>query len=710
MYLTLPAGVMAAAFDLADAGDSDSFTVAAGMTETRGGVNFTCDSAYPCTVTLTNSAGTLVAKYMTQKDMEADTAMVMAAAVPVPPPEPMPVEFTSTLELSALAQDRLKAVPGLTDAGDSTTVDIPAGETVTRAASGNAGVMFMCDSMYDCRVTISNSAGTITATMVTMRLPDSDDPMVMVSAPAPVDTFAELNAGSTDAIRADVTGNADDAGATAPMFTATELIGMGIGGPGVLNADDAGLRSDFQANGANFGASPGDTAAAPGAVPALTMGQTITGAMDAIDASDDMGSAPDGWGMKTLFRDWGDTAGDGDGGYETAAIVVKNLGEGTPYPFDRDLHDMYANVPAQAMFDLSILASGGPPTVVSLGTSVSINADGVVTGNFTASVQSMQWANMVFDSDSLVPAQSQDLLIDVGETFTGSYFGAPGQFQCISGGPSNESCALARNDDGTVGVNNISTTEGMTDSTGRWSFTPDPGAMITVPDQDWMAYGAWLTTPDNPDGGAEAHRLGVFFNGIDTWVPATEALLSTGDNALRGKATYSGGATGVYVDGEDSGLFTARAMLEAVFDADGVVQDADQRISGRIDNFRGTDGVYLGDDTQASPNDPTAGENDWVVELGAIDFTDTTTGTLSTDTDNVTGSADGVAWTGRWNGQFFGPSGTQAKPLAPSGVAGQFWAETVDPLTADTTDPDVDAATVGPVTAVVGAFGATKDD
>ena len=48
--------------------------------------------------------------------------------------------------------------------------------------------------------------------------------------------------------------------------------------------------------------------------------------------------------MKTLFRDWGDTAGDpGDGGFETGAIVVKNLGEGTPHPFDRKLSDRYVN-------------------------------------------------------------------------------------------------------------------------------------------------------------------------------------------------------------------------------------------------------------------------------------------------------------------------------------------------------------------------------
>ena len=86
----------------------------------------------------------------------------------------------------------------------------------------------------------------------------------------------------------------------------------------------------------------------------------ITGADDAIGASDDMGSAPAGWVMKTLFRDWGDTAGDGDGGFETAAIVVKNLGEGTDYPFDRKLSGKYVNANAKNMFALTVLANGGP--------------------------------------------------------------------------------------------------------------------------------------------------------------------------------------------------------------------------------------------------------------------------------------------------------------------------------------------------------------
>ena len=38
------------------------------------------------------------------------------------------------------------------------------------------------------------------------------------------------------------------------------------------------------------------------------------------------------------------------------------------------------------------------------------------------------------------------------------------------------------------------------DGQANWEFTPDPGAMVTVPDQDWMVFGAWLTTPDGGTG------------------------------------------------------------------------------------------------------------------------------------------------------------------------------------------------------------------
>ena len=179
----------------------------------------------------------------------------------------------------------------------------------------------------------------------------------------------------------------------------------------------------------------------------------------------------------------------------------------------------------------------------------------------------------------------------------------------------------------------------------------------------------------------------------------------TADNAagLHGTATYTGGATGIYVDGDDSGLFTATAMLTATFDENGDSADdaTDYMIEGEINNFRGTDGVYLGDDTQATPNDPDAGgENDWVVMLDASNIED-----LATES-GTTGSADGLQWTGMWSGSLFGPAMGENEDgdmvsVAPSGVAGQFRATTG----ATTDDMDIDHNT-----AVIGAFGATMDD
>ena len=649
----------------------------------------------------------------------------MDAGMEMPMPDPaMPVDVTMPVTLGDEEQELLREVLTNTRYNPITneyvvvdvdgTVDIPAGGTATRG-----DVEFTCDSAYPCTVTITNSLGTIIAEVSTQKLPDADNPVVMAVSTLPVDAFARLNPGSTAVIRAFVNDDPDPPepleARNAPNWMATELIGMGIGGPGVLDASMAGLRSAFQANGADLTghATDADTnaatpaIAAPGASPDLRMGTTITGADDGFDASmSDIASAPDGWVMKTLFRDWGDTAGDGDGGFETGAIVVKNLGEGTPYPFGGKLSGKYVNDSAKAMFDLTILASGGVPGVTTLATSVDINMSGTVA---TAT----QWEAMVFDSGSLVPAQDQDLVVDAGETFTGTYFGAPGQFQCL-GAIDNNSCGLMRNDDGdVVVVDQPFQTDGTANGTGiqngRWSFTPGDGAMITVPDQDWMAYGAWLTTPDDGTGD---HRFGVFFNGFDPYAFEADTLTANDAAGLRGSATYSGGATGIYVDGTDSGLFTARAMLTADFDkaSDGVDDEAvDYMISGRIDNFRGTDGEALGADTGDMANPQGRGENDWVVVLEAFDLNTTgdeaTAGAIAnTDTS---GSADGVSWEGKWNGQLFGLSvNADDEPIAPSGVAGQFWANTGSPDDGDMMTLDDNDA----VTSVAGAFGATKDE
>ncbi len=620
-----------------------------------------------------------------------DAPATDTSGTPDPVPDPAaPVDVMMYVDVSGEAeQDALLAV--LPDTGDSDTLTVPAGGSAMRGGiEGVVGpVVFTCMSDHDCTFTVTNNLGTIVASVSTQKLPDADDPTFTAEVPMRADTFAELNEGSAAGIRGEVMVDST-LSPEAPTLQLTELTGMGIGESGVLNADKAGLRSLLDPNGADFGGAPGNAAAPPGDAPTLTMGSMLTGADHAIDPSDDMAPAPDGWGMKTLFADWGDTATDpGDGGFETGAIVVKNLGEGEENPFDADLHDLYVNVAAQRLYDLTVLADGDPPTVTSLATSVDITS---------TAATSAQWAAMVFDSTSLVEAQDQDLLIDEGETFRGMYFGAPGKFQCaIMSGPMG--CALARNDDGTVGVNDTNADPDVVASTGRWTFTPDPGAMIEVPDQDWMAYGAWLTTPDNTGG---THRIGVFFNGMDPYEGGMDAYDATLSAGLRGSATYSGGATGIYVDDDDSGLFTARAMLDADFDkaSDGMDDAVDYMISGRIDNFRDTAGYFLGADTAEDPNDPDAGgENDWVVVLTAADFgTAADNGTLALTPTG--GSADGVEWSGMWNGQLFGPNtDADGDNIHPSGVGGRFWAETGMP--GDATPP---------TTAVVGAFGADKDD
>ena len=604
-----------------------------------------------------------------------------------PMPEPMPVAASAGyVMLTGAQQDALEVE---LESGTSQSFQIAAGMTAERG-----GVTFTCDSAYDCTITVTNSLGKISAMWESQTLGDGTASSMASGYEKPTHAFAALNPGRSTTIGnlvAVATLAVDDGAPANP--TPTELTGMGIGASGVLNADMAGLRSSFDPNSPNAEADGDPMTGGTGQPNGLTGGSTLTGADDGLDASmSDIAPAPDGWGMKTLFRDWGDTAGTGDGGFETAAIVVKNLGDGTPYPFDRKLSGKYVNTAAQSLYSLSVSAAGTEASETVAGTSVDINSEATAA----------QWAAMVFDDDSLVGAQDQDLNVNTSETFTGSYFDAPGQFQCITATAATANCGLVRNDDGTVGVadngTDSATMMGIQGS-GRWSFTPDPGAMITVPDQDWMAYGAWLTTPDDAGG---THRLGRFYNGFDVYGGEGDdvaAGFTEGANSLKGSANYSGGATGVYRDGVASGLFTATATLTANFtDPDAAL---DNMISGRIHDFRGTDGAFLGADTGEMANPQGRGENDWVVLLRAAALANT--GIIAADS-MTEGSADGVPWSGTWGGHLFGPdTNADGDNIPPSGVAGQFEANTGDPDDDGTMD-ESDA-----VTSVVGAFGATMD-
>ena len=162
-------------------------------------------------------------------------------------PDPAaPVDVTMDVALGTEAQARLYAVLGVS--GTSDTLTIEPGETGNRGSG--LGVEFTCDSAYPCTVTVTNSLGTILASMSTMKLSDAADPMVTAALPDAVDAFAELNDGDTPSIR-NLVGAADGTTLT-PTLMPTELTGMGIGGPGVLDASMAGLRSILDPNGGGF--------------------------------------------------------------------------------------------------------------------------------------------------------------------------------------------------------------------------------------------------------------------------------------------------------------------------------------------------------------------------------------------------------------------------------------------------------------------------
>ena len=135
--------------------------------------------------------------------------------------------------------------------------------------------------------------------------------------------------------------------------------------------------------------------------------------------------------------------------------------------------------------------------------------------------------------------------------------------------------------------------------------------MVELPDQDWLAFGFWLTAPDDTANGL--HRIGVVYDGMDTY--GYQAATGASD-PLDGTATYEGSAAGYYVNGTESGVFTASASLKADF--------VEHMLEGRIDNFKDSRGAFIGSDTRADPNDPMhGGESDWVVRLRKTDITGT---------------------------------------------------------------------------------------
>ena len=221
---------------------------------------------------------------------------------------------------------------------------------------------------------------------------------------------------------------------------------------------------------------------------------------------------------------------------------------------------------------------------------------------------------------------------DAGREFVGTFAGGTGRFRCSGG-----NCSVTLNDKG------MPTAMG-----GDWTFAPDSGAMVMVPDYDHLYFGWWLSEAQDAAWGFQTFAGGVGFpNGVGKVTAAME-----------GTATYRGVAGGVWaqtdvsggrVTAASSGEFTAEAELIANFFG---AQDTGA-VSGRIDSFRDGAGKSL---------------DGWRVTLvtapltvGEVSFAGRTGGAVGS----------GTSGEGHWEGRFHGTDGADTN-ARPSHVTGRF--------------------------------------
>ena len=223
----------------------------------------------------------------------------------------------------------------------------------------------------------------------------------------------------------------------------------------------------------------------------------------------------------------------------------------------------------------------------------------------------------------------------------GTYNGQTGYFRCLS-----SSCGR-------------STSNGRLSSLqGQWIFVPAGGTTVSTPDTDYLAGGIWGFVPDNATS-ADDVVFGAFADGND---PFRQSNLL----ALQDGARYVGGATGVY---------TVRSEDEVGYWDGNVTLDAD--FGGRSD-LGSISGSVTGIDADG---ESALGS----LSLGAANIGSSNSGFFE---GRLGGNVNGIDYTGRWGGQFFGNSEADGKPGSVAGTLG--------------------GRSQGRIVSFVGAFGAHK--
>ena len=235
----------------------------------------------------------------------------------------------------------------------------------------------------------------------------------------------------------------------------------------------------------------------------------------------------------------------------------------------------------------------------------------------------------------------------------GTYNGADGMYLCAS---ASADCTVTIDGEGAI--------SGMS---AGWVFTPAMGAKSDVADADYLHYGFWLKRTADADGA-------ITYNEIETFAGSSvDPSDGTVLNTVAGSASYSGGATGVYVyntlnpdgttDSSTSGFFSADASLTAIFgqvavsatDSNGTIAaNMLNTVSGTIDNFVLQHGE----------------SNNWSVALA---------GTRADGANTFTGTAKGGVGDGSLSGTYYGPvtadTGAHLEEndsVYPSSVGGEF--------------------------------------
>ncbi len=230
----------------------------------------------------------------------------------------------------------------------------------------------------------------------------------------------------------------------------------------------------------------------------------------------------------------------------------------------------------------------------------------------------------------------------------GTYDGAPGQFKCTG------TCTSTNDGKGSPSALG-----------GTWSFKPDVGAMVSVPDAHYLYFGWWVR--NDKDGAPTAASAFTGRFGTDPG-DSTDSLDPAGDGTgITGSATYTGNAAGIFamsnpLDGTgDGGDFTADATLEATFGS-----GATAGMTGTIDNFRLNGGsgdpgwsVKLNRATWGSSGAITAPTSDptvWSINGNEADASGTWSGQMYDEKPGTTNGGDGsnipTTVTGTFSSEF----------------------------------------------------------